>query len=316
MELKIEQIDKKKIKIPDWQPRKDDEPSDDLVHSIKNKGLINAITVRKDNGKYNLTAGVRRFKALNKLDNESIPCNVTDETDFESKQTSWDENNVRQNLDELKNEKFVYDWWIEGKELGKWKTINDMANKIGITQATLFAIIHGHEERKVIDVYNSDELTYDDFYRSRSLENYPETRKKVLEKRANREIESQGELYKISKRLVEFEEPEQQEEELERILERKKTYREMEEGDYVKDVEISQGIREPEHIIEIESDSDKRLINSYYEIESKVHEIYSDHIKHFKDEKHKQEAIHIIQDIIIYLNKQLVDLDVISEVNA
>jgi len=273
MELKIENIPRNKIVIPKWQPRKDDEPNEELIQSIKQKGLINPITVRGNGEKFEVVAGVRRIKALDQLKNGSIPCTSRSDDDVDAKITALNENNVRQDLDDLENETFVYDLWVEGKGSGKWKSIREMEKITGMTHETLGAVIRGHEERLNLgDISHSDELTYDDFYRSRPLEKYPEIRKTVLEKRANREIESQQELHKISKRLAEFPEEEQQQEELERILERKKKYHkevdELEEHDYQRDVEIAQGLREPEHIVE--DDPDELRFNN---IKSKCDEI-------------------------------------------
>jgi len=260
MELKFKNISRDKIKVSDWQPRRDNEPDEQLIESIRREGLLNPITVNQNGDSFEVMAGVRRLKALDQLKNGNVPCNIKTVDSLNAKIISLQENNVRQNLDELQNEKFIYDLWIEGKELKKWKTINDMSKKTNIHQRTLYAIITGHEDRKkVSDIANIDDLTYDDFDRSRSLEDYPETRRKVLEKRANREIKSQSELHDISKKLAEFPDEEQQLEILDDIEEQEEFNREAFDTIIEKKKEIAEGIRQPE--VYIKEDKHERFVD-------------------------------------------------------
>jgi len=307
MELKIENIPRNKIVIPDWQPRKEDKPNEELIQSIKQKGLINPITVRANGKKYEIIAGVRRIKALDKLNNGSIPCTPRYDDDIDAKITALNENNVRQNLDELQNEKFVYDLWIEGKESGKWKNFTQMSAQTGLVRFTIESLIKGHEERlKIDDIIDSDKLTYDDFFRSRPLKEYPETRKKVLEKRADREIESQQELHKISKRLAEFEDPEQQQEELERILERKRFAEEEQEHDYKRDLEVAQRIREPEHIIE--QDPSELRFNRIKDQCDEILWITPAKINIMENQKYKKQSIEYLKKTENHIHKLLIAL--------
>jgi hypothetical protein len=78
--------------------------------------------------------------------------------------------------------------------------------------------------------------------------------------------------------------------------------------------EIVEGTREPEHIVEIEHDSDKRMIQDYIDVKNKCFEIVADHILHMKTDKSKQDAIRIINDIINYFHKQLKELGVMREI--
>lgn len=261
MELKFKNISRDRIKVSDWQPRKDDEPNEQLIESIRQEGLLNPITVNQNGDSFEVMAGVRRLKALDQLKNGNVPCNIKTVDSIKAKIISLQENNVRQNLDELENEKFIYDLWIEGKESGNWISHKEMSEKVNIPQATLSTIIKGHEERLSFkdSIKGEDDLTYDDFFRSRPLEDYPETRKKVLEKRANREIKSQSELHDISKKLAEFPDEEQQLEILDDIEEQEEFSREAFDTIIEKKKEIAEGIRQPD--VYIKEDKHERFVD-------------------------------------------------------
>jgi len=90
MEVKEIKIDD--ISLSEYNTRKDltagteDSSLNDLANSIKEKGLLNPITVRKKpDGTYELIAGQRRLLACQKLGWKTIPAivrDVTDETDI------------------------------------------------------------------------------------------------------------------------------------------------------------------------------------------------------------------------------------------
>ena len=74
-------IDIQKIKTNPYQPREEfDEASlNELTESIKQKGIIQAITVRKtDSGQYELLSGERRLRAAKKAGIGKIPAFVMD----------------------------------------------------------------------------------------------------------------------------------------------------------------------------------------------------------------------------------------------
>ncbi len=80
--------DFKNIKMMDLQLGNDshlrniDEGMSELVEHIKEHGLLEPLLVSpKDNGKYEIISGFRRFKALNILHLQIIPCMVVSETD-------------------------------------------------------------------------------------------------------------------------------------------------------------------------------------------------------------------------------------------
>jgi len=79
--------------------RKELGPIDGLIESIKEQGIINPLTVRKDKtGKYEIIAGRRRFESAKALNLKEIPIIVKDVDDIEAKVISLRENWDRGNL--------------------------------------------------------------------------------------------------------------------------------------------------------------------------------------------------------------------------
>lgn len=141
-------------------------------------------------------------------------------------------------------------------------------------------------------------------------------RKKLLEAVSKGKIgRDYNKVIEVKRKLKGFPEPEQQLEILEEFEQQEETSREIFDDIVRKKKEIAMGQREPEQMVEIESDSDKRMLESYNDIKNRVFEIYSDHIKHFKNQKIKQEAIRVLWDIHNYTRKQLIDLGEIQKVD-
>ncbi len=208
MELKM--IPLKKCHPNPLQPRQEfnREKLMELANSIREGDLLQPIVVKKDKEGYEIVAGERRWKAFNILKEPNIPAVVRkfkDENDVLEK--SLIENWHRVNLNTVEGENALNTLW----ESGNYKSHIELGKKLGIPQQTISDVIRGKKERESLtDISYNEKLTYDDFTRSRSLEKFPETRKKLLEMRANREIPSQSELHKLSKKLAEFETEEQQ----------------------------------------------------------------------------------------------------------
>ena len=89
-----------------YQPRKnfDEESLDDLVNSIKERGVIQPIIVRKsnsDNSKYEIIAGERRWIASQKAGLHEIPVVVTNVDDLKSLEFAIVENVQKHDLNRL-----------------------------------------------------------------------------------------------------------------------------------------------------------------------------------------------------------------------
>lgn len=97
----IKQIALENIKPCAFQPRKTFKPESiaELAHSIKEKGVLQPILVRKlDNNKYEIVAGERRFRAAKEAGLKEIPVLEKDLKDNEVLEVALIENLVRQDL--------------------------------------------------------------------------------------------------------------------------------------------------------------------------------------------------------------------------
>ena len=115
-----------------YQPRKnfDEENLNDLVNSIKERGVIQPIIVRKsnyENSKYEIIAGERRWLAAQKAGLHDIPVVVTDASDLKSLEFAIVENVQRHDLNPLEEaqgykrliDEFSYDQEKVSKFIGK-----------------------------------------------------------------------------------------------------------------------------------------------------------------------------------------------------
>ena len=115
-----------------YQPRKnfDKENLNDLANSIKERGVIQPIVVRKsntENSKYEIIAGERRWLAAQKAGLHEIPVVVTDADDLKSLEFAIVENVQRHDLNPLEEaqgykrliDEFAYDQDKVSKFIGK-----------------------------------------------------------------------------------------------------------------------------------------------------------------------------------------------------
>ena len=115
-----------------YQPRKnfDEENLNDLVNSIKERGVIQPIIVRKSNtdtSKYEIIAGERRWLAAQKAGLHDIPVVVIDADDLKSLEFAIVENVQRHDLNPLEEaqgykrliDEFAYDQDKVSKFIGK-----------------------------------------------------------------------------------------------------------------------------------------------------------------------------------------------------
>ncbi len=86
-----------------FQPRQtfDDEAINALTQSVKEKGILQPILVRKKNDKYEIIAGERRFRAAQKAGLTEVPVIEKNLADNEVLEVALVENIVRQNLTAL-----------------------------------------------------------------------------------------------------------------------------------------------------------------------------------------------------------------------
>lgn len=112
---------------------------DELVNSIQEIGLINPVTISKDNV---LIAGYHRIEACKKLGWEKIPATIADLSELKSELAEIDENLIRkeltalQNAEQLQRRKEIYETLYpestekNRKKLGAEKTNNKTASEM------------------------------------------------------------------------------------------------------------------------------------------------------------------------------------------
>jgi ParB family chromosome partitioning protein len=131
------EINKDKVSISDlvsnkFQPRKlfDEDSLQDLTSSIKERGIIQPIIVRKskdDNSKYEIIAGERRWLAAQKAGLHQVPVVITDVDDLKSLEFAIVENIQRSDLNAIEEargyqrliEEFSYDQEKVAQFIGK-----------------------------------------------------------------------------------------------------------------------------------------------------------------------------------------------------
>lgn len=110
------QIPLAKIKTNKYQPRLEfnKEKLDDLINSIKEKGVVQPVLVRKAGDGYELIAGERRFRAVTSLGMATIPAIVKDVADLDMLEISLIENIQREELNPIEEavafQKFITDF--------------------------------------------------------------------------------------------------------------------------------------------------------------------------------------------------------------
>ena len=132
VENKTNNLSLSEISPNKYQPRKnfDEENLQDLVNSIKERGVIQPIIVRKsnsENSKYEIIAGERRWLAAQRAGLHEIPVVVTDADDLKSLEFAIVENVQRHDLNPLEEaqgykrliDEFAYDQDKVSKFIGK-----------------------------------------------------------------------------------------------------------------------------------------------------------------------------------------------------
>jgi ParB family transcriptional regulator, chromosome partitioning protein len=118
-ELLIDEISPNKL-----QPRKyfDDEKLEELVHSIRENGVLQPVVVQKgDNNGYELIVGERRWRASKKAGLKKIPVVIREVSDTESLELAIIENIHRQDLNPIEEA----------------EAYSRLANEFGLTQEKL-----------------------------------------------------------------------------------------------------------------------------------------------------------------------------------
>tara|TARA_B100001173_G_scaffold309542_1_gene322125 strand:- start:2213 stop:3058 length:846 start_codon:yes stop_codon:yes gene_type:complete len=159
VEVKTNKLPLSDIVPNQYQPRKnfDKENLDDLTNSIKERGVIQPIIVRKSNfisSKYEIIAGERRWLAASKAGLHEIPVVITEASDLKSLEFAIVENVQRHDLNPLEEaqgykrliDEFSYDQEKVSKFIGKSRSyITNSLRLLNLPQEVLKFV----EEQKI-----------------------------------------------------------------------------------------------------------------------------------------------------------------------
>ena len=187
-----------------FQPRKnfDEENLDDLTNSIKERGVIQPIIVRKsatENSKFEIIAGERRWLAARKAGLHDIPVVVTEADDLKSLEFAIIENVQRHDLNPLEEaqgykrliDEFSYDQEKVSKFIGKSRSyITNTLRLLNLPSEILQFI-----EQKKISAGHAKILV--------GLENALFIANKIIEKKLSvRQTENFVKIFKKEKNLI------------------------------------------------------------------------------------------------------------------
>ena len=136
--MEVREIDMDTLYVSEFNVRKtldgeeDDTSITDLSNDIRTNGLINPITVRKIDDKYEIIAGQRRYLACKLLNKNNISCNIVDVTSQKAQELSLVENvqrNPMTNSDKVKIYSKLYEIYN--------KDINKVVNTVNISRTTI-----------------------------------------------------------------------------------------------------------------------------------------------------------------------------------
>ena len=174
----IEKIDIDLIEASSDQPRKNFENIEELAESIREYGLLNPIVLSKNNGKYEIIAGERRYRASIQAGLKKIDAIVRDFDQKDIDILSLVENIQREDLSALEEaeayKKLMDDFSMTQEEIAKamGKSRSYIANTIRLlklnqeeTDALAARKISASQARTLLSIKDEDERkkTLDDF---------------------------------------------------------------------------------------------------------------------------------------------------------
>lgn len=166
----IEKIDIDLIEARRDQPRKNFENIEELAESIKEYGLLNPIVLSKNNGKYEIIAGERRYRASIKAGLKKIDAIVRDFDQKDIDILSLVENIQREDLSALEEaeayKKLIDDFSMTQEEISKsmGKSRSYIANSVRLlklnkdeTEALADRKISASQARTLLSIKDQDE---------------------------------------------------------------------------------------------------------------------------------------------------------------
>ena len=184
-----------------FQPRKffDEDNLQDLTNSIKERGIIQPIIVRKssdNNSKYEIIAGERRWLAAQKAGLHEVPVVITEADDLKSLEFAIVENVQRKDLNPIEEaesyKKLIDDFSYDQEKVSKFigKSRSHIANFLRLLSLP----------REVLNFIKSNELTVGHAKILVGLENAVFVAKKIIEKKLSvRQAENLVKIFKTRK---------------------------------------------------------------------------------------------------------------------
>jgi ParB family transcriptional regulator, chromosome partitioning protein len=184
-----------------FQPRKifDEDNLQDLTNSIKERGIIQPIIVRKssdDNSKYEIIAGERRWLAAQKAGLHEVPVVITEADDLKSLEFAIIENVQRKDLNPIEEaesyKKLIDDFSYDQEKVSKFigKSRSHIANFLRLLSLP----------GEVLNFIKSNELTVGHAKILVGLENAVFVAKKIIEKKLSvRQAENLVKIFKTRK---------------------------------------------------------------------------------------------------------------------
>jgi ParB family chromosome partitioning protein len=164
--MEVKEIDTDILYVSNCNVRKtlegeeDDTNISDLANDIRINGLINPITVRKVDEKYEIIAGQRRYLACKMLKKDNISCSIIDVTSQKAEEISLVENvqrNPMTNSDKVKIYSKLYEIYN--------KDINKVVNTVNISRTTIQKYLKINslpdEVIKMLDSNTDDKINLD-----------------------------------------------------------------------------------------------------------------------------------------------------------
>lgn len=134
----IQEIDINSIVINPNQPREsiEEESIHKLAESIKKKGILQPILVRKRDDRYEIIAGERRYQSAKLIGMNKVPVILIDADDQEAYEISLIENIQREDLNPIEKAK-AFQSYIEKYKM----THEELAERIGISRSEITNIL-------------------------------------------------------------------------------------------------------------------------------------------------------------------------------
>jgi ParB family chromosome partitioning protein len=143
---KIIYVNLEQIKPNPFQPREDFDSQglEELVQSIKEKGVIQPLLVRRKGENYELIAGERRWRAANLLNLKEIPVIIKEIEDRDSLELSLIENLQRQDLNPIEEAR-AYRYLIDKFGLTQ-ERISEILGKARVTVTNILRLLRLPQE--------------------------------------------------------------------------------------------------------------------------------------------------------------------------